>query len=544
MVRLSFDIIFVLPYVFSDHPSFPEGLLKRALESHGFSVGIIEQPFWQSKESFSRLARPNLFFAIISGPMDSMVLNYTSLRKRRREDLYQPDGRAFFEDYPPSIHYKIRPDRTLMVFSNRIRETYKDVPVVIGGLEASLRRFAHYDFQQDKLRRSILLDSRAQLLVYGPGEKQIVDIARNLKRKTCIEDLALPGTAKIVQRIDPDLPATLLPTFEAIQSDPGLLLQTQLLIDRAMHQNHCIVQPHADRYLISYPPASYTSSDLDDIYGLSYTRTHLNSRISSPALQMNRFSITTHRGCGGGCSFCSIRAHEGRRIISRHPDSIVQEISKLTKHPNWKGSISDLGGASVEMYAGECNQKECRRASCLHPDQCAQHSFAKAYSALLSRCRKIKGVKKIFVGSGTRYDVLLTAPDLLEQIMRHHAGRFLRVAPEHTENHILSLMRKPPFERFEAFVDLFNAINRKLKRKIELAAYLIIGHPGENRQDVTNMKNKLRALGVSILDAQVFTPSPGTLSTAMYVSGLSPTLKSLTIPKEIKELTRRKKIIQ
>jgi uncharacterized radical SAM protein YgiQ len=538
-----FDIIFVLPYPFSDHPSFPEGILRKALEIEGYRVGVIEAPFWQNKKSFAAPGKPRLFFAVISGPVDSVVLNYTSSRKRRREDLYQIGGKAYFDGYPPSIKYKIRPDRTTIVFTNRLKELFHDVPIVIGGLEATLRCFAHYDFQQDKIRRSILLDSKADLLVTGMGEKQLLKIARSLDSGSTSDTLVLPGTANVTKEFHEPSQFVELPSFEAVLEDRTKLLEAHLILERALLEGKGIAQKHGDRYVIQQPTESYDRSDLDTIYDEPYTRMHLGKKPYSPALRMNLFSVTSHRGCGGACSFCSIEVHQGKKVISRSLESIKKEIRSLTLHPEWKGYISDIGGATAEMYGNDCETDACLKPSCLYPESCRMFSPGKKYLDLLRECRKLPGVKKIFLGSGIRYDVLLNNPELLEEILLHHSGKFLRIAPEHTEDPVLDLMRKPPYKTVEFFVTLFNSINRKLKRKIELAPYLIVGHPGERRADVVEMKKKLKSLGMKSTDVQIFTPTPGTLSTAMYYAECDLSFKPIPAEKAITELTERKRLL-
>jgi uncharacterized radical SAM protein YgiQ len=535
-----FDVIFVLPYVFSDHPSFPEGILKRALELEGFSVGTIEKPFWQKAESITVLGRPRLFFGIIAGPVDSVVLNYTSSRKRRKEDLYQLAGDGFFPDCPPSIQYKIRPDRTAIVFANRIRQAFRDVPIVVGGIEPSLRLFGHYDFQQDGLRRSILLDTRADLAVTGMGEKQVVAIAWALNDGAVPQTLSLPGTAS-VRTTPPEGDGFVpLPSFESILSHRQGLIEAQTAMERAVMQRKGVFQQFGRRYVVAQRPETYEPSDLDRIYGQTYTRAHTIGSSLSPALQMNLFSITSHRGCCGGCAFCAIGMHEGKAVVSRSLDSIIGEVDRLTHHPRWKGVISDIGGASADMYGSRCEKEDCPRPSCLHPKACPGLYSVSPYLDLLRACRKRPGVRTVLVGSGVRYDILLNHPDALEEIMAHHCGRFLRIAPEHTSDHVLRVMRKPPFAVLEKFVALFRSINKGLRRKIELSPYLIVGHPGETEKDVTEMKEKLKALGLKSTDVQIFTPSPGTLSTAMYYAGADLCFSPIPVEKDVKALTARK----
>jgi uncharacterized radical SAM protein YgiQ len=538
-----YDIIFVLPYLFSDHPSFPEGILKRVLESHGFSVGVIETPSWQDPGSFTVLGPPRLFFAVIPGPVDSVVLNYTSTRKRRREDLYQENGNAFFAGCPPSIKHKIRPDRTVVVFANRIRQVYKNVPIVIGGVEAALRRFVHYDFQEDKIKRSILLDSRADILVTGMGEKQIVEIAEAARKGMVLKELDLSGTARVAKDAGGFGDYVYLPSMEEILKEKEKLVEMALKIESARIGGRGVIQPHEGRFVVEHPPAVYVPRDLDEIYGYPYKREHPGRKGLSPAMQMNLFSVTSHRGCGGGCSFCSISSHEGKRILSRSKTSILKEIESFNRHPGWKGVVSDIGGATAELYGSDCANFKCNRVSCFIKETCKTIGKTDKFLALLREARKVKGVRNIFLGSGMRYDLVLRNPELLEEILRFHSGKFLRVAPEHTESSVLELMRKPGIEVFEAFVELFNRINTKLKRKVELAPYLIVGHPGETMKDVFRMADRLKALKVKTTDVQIFTPTPGTLSTAMYYAGVSIDFKGLAVERNVRELQRRKEIL-
>ena len=539
MASAEYDVILVLPYPFADHPSFPEGILKRSLEAAGFRVGVIETPFWQERDPFQALGRPNLYFAVVSGPLDSVVLNYTSARRRRREDLYQADGRAFFPGRPADIKYKIRPDRTLTVFCNRLREAFPGVPLVVGGVEASLRCFAHYDFQQARVRRSLLLDSRADLLVHGPGEKQAVAIAEALRQGTPAAEIDIPGAARLWPALPADKAAVELPSCEEVEAEPARLLEAQRLIQAAGGQR-AVAQRHAGRWVVLNPAEDYSGGDLDRVYGLAYERRHPGRDSLSPALRMNLFSVTSHRGCAGGCSFCSITHCEGRRVVSRSSDSILAEIRALARHREWRGVVSDIGGPTAEMYGADCEVTACGRPSCLAPRSCPHFQPGAAYLDLLRRARSLPGVRKVLLGSGVRHDLLLAAPELLEELLREHAGGFLRVAPEHTEDEVLDLMGKPRFAVFAEFVGLFRRLSRGLRRPVELAPYLIVGHPGETAAMVPAMREKLRALGLRTCDAQIFTPAPGTLSTAMYHSGLSPAGRPLAVEKDVRALQRRK----
>lgn len=544
IIRMSpFDVIFVFPYPFSDHPSFPEGLLKRALETSGFSVGIIETPSWQKKEAFQALGRPRLFFAIIPGPVDSLVLNYTANRKRRKEDLYQMGGKAFFPGAPLSIAHKVRPDRTVIVFANRLREAFKGVPIVIGGIEASLRLFAHYDFLENRIRRSILLDSRASIAVAGMGEKQLVALARLSREGAPLEEAVLQGTARVCAHPPKDCETVILPSVEAVQQDPTCLLHAQLLIEKAALAGKRLAQEQGGRYIVAEPREVYVRSDLDSIYGLPYSRSHSGHKRLSPALQMNLFSIDTHRGCGGGCAFCAIGVHQGKGVISRSKGSILDEARRLTRHPRWRGFISDVGGPSAEMYGMDCVEGACVRASCLFPKVCSRLPPVRSFVELLREIRTLPGIEKVFVGSGIRYDLFLNHPDLLKEILTYHVGRFLRIAPEHTQGPVLALMRKPAFESLKTFVRLFHRINRGLKRPVELRPYLIVGHPGETPEDVREMAKRLKGLSLPATDVQIFTPTPGTLATAMYYAEMSPNGKSIPVEKRISVLVERKALL-
>jgi uncharacterized radical SAM protein YgiQ len=320
-------------------------------------------------------------------------------------------------------------------------------------------------------------------------------------------------------------------------------MEAQLLQEQAMLQGKGACQEQDGRWVIAGKAEDYSPTDLNRIYGQDYSRALASGRSPTPALQMNLFSVTSHRGCCGGCSFCSIVMHEGKQVVSRSGESILQEVEKMTRHPAWKGYIPDIGGASAEMYGTDCSEKGCEKPSCLQPRPCRHLSSVEPYLELLRACRNIQGVKKIFVGSGIRFDLFLQHPELLEEIMINHAGRFLRIAPEHTEDKVLGLMRKPSFSALEEFVLLFESINRGLRRKIQLAPYLMVGHPGETWEHVQAMSGKIRRLGLLTSDVQIFTPTPGTLSTAMFYSGVSPSFKPLGLERNIKALVSRKKLL-
>jgi uncharacterized radical SAM protein YgiQ len=371
----------------------------------------------------------------------------------------------------------------------------------------------------------------------------LVSIARAIDSGRPSDTLMLPGTASVTKKFPEQSSFVELPSFEAVLEDRKKLMEAHLILEGGLLEGKGAVQKHGDRYVVQYAAQDYSPSDLDHIYDQHYTRMHMGKKPYSRALRMNLFSITSHRGCGGACSFCSIEVHQGKKVVSRSIESITREIHGLTPHPEWKGYVSDIGGATAEMYGNDCETEACPKPSCLYPERCRMFSPGKRYLELLRECRKIPEVKKIFLGSGIRYDVLIDNPELLEEILVYHSGRFLRIAPEHTQDPVLNLMRKPPYKTLESFITLFNSINKRLKRKIELAPYLIVGHPGEKRADVVEMKKKLKSLRMKSTDVQIFTPTPGTLSTAMYYAECDLSFKSIPVEKAISELMERKRLL-
>ncbi|MBN1197565.1 MAG: radical SAM protein [Candidatus Aminicenantes bacterium] len=523
-MKSRFDIILVLPYPFSDHPSFPEGLLAGALRSNGFRVGILDAIRWQDPDEFTRLGRPELFFAIVPGPVDSVIMNYTPVLKRRREDLYQADGSAFFPDSQRAVASRVRPDRCVITLANQIRKAWKDVRVIAGGMETGQRIFAHYDFLQQRIRRSVILDARLDLAVTGMGEIQICAAARAAAGRNNLRETGIPGTAVVSSNRPDNENFEELPGLEEIENDPSLLLTAYKILNRADAVGKGVFQRQNERWIVRQPQAKYTPEDLDTAYSREYTRTHPNNHCMSPALKMNLFSITSHRGCVGRCAFCAVCHHQGDKVISRSPESICREVDQLSRHPRWRGVISDVGGATAEMYG---------------MDMPALDS-GPPYLQLLRRIRRHPQVRKVFVASGVRHDLMLKWPELLEEIMRHHSGRFLRVAPEHIDDDVLRCMGKPRFSLFRDFCSLFAEINRGLRRRVELAAYVIVGHPGEEEKHIKDMASLLRNLGVSRVDAQIFTPAPGLLSTAMYMAGMDAGGRNIPVCRDTRELEKRK----
>ncbi|MBI5001523.1 MAG: YgiQ family radical SAM protein [Euryarchaeota archaeon] len=489
-----FDIILVSAEFWDDHPLSPVGMIARVLDAKGFSVGIIEKPV--EDEDFTRVGAPRLFFGVTSGSIDSMLNNYTPLKRPRSQDAHA--------DWNPM------PDRALIVYCNALRRLFKGCKIVIGGIEASLRRFAHYDYWDNAVRRSVLFDTRADILVYGNGEKQVIEIAeraRGGKSLDCIQ-----GTCVISD----ELPAGFesLPPFEAVKKDKARFCEMQL----AFSNSKDIAQESNGRYLLQHAYPEYTTADLDWLYSLPFSRRlHPESQLG-----MAQFSVVTHRGCIGECSFCSLALHQGSRIISRSEDGIIHEIERLTKHPQFKGYIDDLGGPSANMYGMDCGER------CANPClECGK--LDRSHSrliALMRRARTVKGVKKVFVRSGVRYDLALESKDYIEELSRFHISGCLKVAPEHFSAKVLGLMNKDG-RRFGEFVQVFGKLNEGMGQS--LRHYLMLGHPGEDEGTLSALLRKAERIG-NIEQFQLFTPTPMTLSTCMYWTGVDPrTMRKVNI---------------
>lgn len=518
------DVVIVTGDAYVDHPSFGAAVIGRTLEAEGFRVGIIAQPDWKSPDDIMRLGRPRLFFGVTSGNIDSMLHHYTANKKIRHDDPYSPGGR-----------HGLRPNRSLIVYSNLIRQAFKDVPIVLGGVEASLRRLAHYDYWDDAVRRSVLFDAKADLLVYGMGESAVSRIAQILNSEGRIQKTELqsvPGTAAIVRTAE--LPKTLtpeyaeLPSFEEVSSSREAFNKAFIIASNEAnpHSGKKLLQKHGDRYLLVNPPAKPLSTEeLDAVYALPYRRrAHPAYQESVPALETVKWSITSHRGCYGGCSFCALYFHQGPIIQSRSPDSIINEINLLTKDTKFKGVISDIGGPTANMYGTGCKingrAKSCRRPSCLAPQMCenlkpGQHASVKLWHEAL----KVPGVNNIFVASGVRYDLALHDHKYLKELIQKHTGGHLKVAPEHCSSNVLKQMNKPGIGAFIEFLNIFRHLSKKEQY---LVPYLISSHPGCTLGDMLELNNFLKKYRLRVEQVQDFIPLPMTASAAMYHTGRNP----------------------
>lgn len=585
----SCDIIIVTGDAYVDHPSFGMAVIGRVLEAQGFRVGIIAQPDWQSAEPFKALGQPNLFFGVAAGNMDSMINRYTADRRLRHDDAYSPDN----------VGGK-RPDRAVIVYSQRCREAYKDTPIVLGSIEASLRRIAHYDYWSDKVRRSVLLDARADILLYGNAERAIVDVAHRLSRGDNIADIQdlrgtafirkvvpngwteidsshvdLPGkvdpitspyvdtsatvacssaqedapTAEAVQTVrildprvarkagaDSDTTVIRLPDYETVKRDPVSYAHAARVLHLETNPGNAraLVQRHGDQQVwLNPPPIPLTTEELDWVFELPYQRrphpSYGNARI--PAYEMIRFSVNIMRGCFGGCSFCSITEHEGRIIQSRSEESIVKEVEKIRdKTPAFTGVISDLGGPTANMWRLNCKSKEieenCRRLSCVYPGICKNLDTDQSpLIGLYRRVRELDGVKKVLIASGLRYDLAVETPAYVKELVTHHVGGYLKIAPEHSENSPLSKMMKPGMGSYDRFKAMFDKFSKQAGKEQYLIPYFIAAHPGTRDEDMMNLALWLKRNGFRADQVQAFYPSPMANATAMYYSGKNPLRK-------------------
>jgi len=526
------DIILVSADAYVDHPSFAAAILGRVLIDAGFTVAILNQPDWRdhSGKPFTEFGRPNLYFAVVPGNVDSMINAYTPALKKRHDDVYSPGGKL------------TRPERTTIVYTNILHRLYPDVPILIGGVEASLRRFAHYDYWTDSIRQGLLADTPATLLIYGMGEKPLIEAANRIREKKSLRNISgTCHTVSVAEYKRENLQGTILPAFPNVKDKTTFAAFWKTFSE----SSGTLIQPHPKTIIVQNPPADpLTTEELDRIYELPYTRKqHPALHEPVPALAPVQFSITTHRGCFGACSFCSIAYHQGRRITSRSEASIIREAERMVKMPEFKGTISDVGGPSANMYGCFCknqNTKDpCKNKSCIGCP--SMHSGIKQQLHLLKALRSIPGVKHVFIGSGIRYDLIPDTPEgdtYLRTISAHHISGHLKVAPEHTVSRVTEMMNKPDITVFERFRKRFEALQSAPdvptaapKKRQYLLPYLMSSHPGCRIEDMVTLALYLREHTMYTEQVQDFTPSPMTLSTAMYYTGIDPrTGKKVYVP--------------
>jgi len=576
----SCDIILVTGDAYVDHPSFGMALIGRLLESQGFRVGIISQPDWHNKEAFMALGKPNLFFGITAGNMDSMVNRYTSDRKIRSNDAYTADGSG-----------GKRPDRSVIVYAQRAKEAFKGVPVIVGGIEASLRRIAHFDYWSEKVRRSVLPDSKADMLIYGNAERAIVELAHRLSQGEAVAEIrdirgtgfmtqAIPSDFTVINSTDVDQPGRVEEHIDPYQSEPdcnkGLQSDSQNVVkfekrrskldrnktvirlptydqvvedkityahtSRVFHLEtnpgnaRALVQQHGKRFVwLNPPPEPLSSEEFDKLFELPYTRKPhpVYGKAKMPAYEMIRFSVNIMRGCFGGCTFCSITEHEGRIIQSRSEDSVIREIEAIRDDvPGFTGNISDLGGPTANMYHLSCKSKKiessCRRLSCVYPGICENlNTNHNPLISLYRRARSLKGIKRIFIASGLRYDLAVESPEYVKELVTHHVGGYLKIAPEHTEQGPLSKMMKPGIGTYDRFKEMFEKYSKLAGKEQYLIPYFISAHPGTTDEDMLNLALWLKKNNFRPDQVQAFLPTPLAIASAMYHTGKNP-LKKIT----------------
>ena len=531
------DVVFVTGDAYVDHPSFAMAILHRVLERAGFRVAMLSQPDWKTCEPWRQFGRPRLFFAVSAGNMDSMINHYTANKKVRNDDAYSPGGRI-----------GLRPDRATLVYCQRAREAFPGVPVIAGGVEASLRRLAHYDYWSDTVKRSILLDAKADLLVYGMGEQNIVEIARRMAAGKTVKELRdLRGIAYAMGAKESDElkaqgslslgfdSAELIPSFEQVRDDKLAFAEATRIIHHNTNPFNAaaLVQFHDRQAVVQTPPAlPLSQGEIDAVYDLPYTRRpHPSYAEPVPAHEMIKDSVTIMRGCFGGCTFCSITAHQGRIIQSRSKESVVREVQKLAADPEFKGVISDVGGATANMYQMRCTRPEvearCRRLSCVHPSICkllgTDHG---PVVELLKNVREQDGIRKVFVSSGIRMDLAQLSPEYVTELATHHTGGRLKVAPEHTSPKVLGLMKKPPIDNFGVFADQYRAASAEAgKPRQQIVPYFIASHPGCDLAEMIDLALYLKRNGYRPDQVQDFIPAPFDIATCMYYTGIDPFTK-------------------
>ena len=544
-----YDFLVVTGDAYVDHPSFGTTVIARVLEAEGYRVAVLAQPDWHDAEAFRAMGRPKYGVMIGSGNLDSMVARYTAAKKPRSEDFYSPGKKA-----------GLRPDHAVVVYANRAREAFPGLPVVIGGLEASLRRFAHYDYWDDKVRRSALFDAGADILIYGMGEYATREVAKRLKAKTPVSEITdVRGTAVAVS--DPSVcayPHAELPSFEEVRDNRRLYAEAT----RVEYEEHdpvrgkALIQKHDKRYLMVNPPAMpLTAAELDFVAELPYTKEYhpmYEPMGGVPALEEVRFSVTHNRGCFGGCSFCALAFHQGRMVTSRSHESVIREVTALTKLPDFKGYINDVGGPSANFRHTSCEKQKkygmCPDKRCLAPTPCpnldADHSD---YLKLLRKLRAIPGIKKVFVRSGIRYDYMLEDKnsEFFSELVKYHISGQLKVAPEHCIDSVLDYMGKPHIDVYEKFMERYKKLNDRYSKEQYVVPYLMSSHPGSTLQDAVALAEYLNKMGRQPEQVQDFYPTPGTISTCMYYTEIDPmTMKSVYVAKSFHDKAMQRALLQ
>ncbi len=541
------DFVYVCGDAYVDHPGFGHAIISRVLVANGYTVGIIPQPKWDNAEDFKKLGKPRLAFLVSSGNIDSMVNHYTVNKKPRRDDLYSPGGCG-----------GMRPDRAVIVYCNRIREAYPKIPIIIGGIEASLRRFAHYDYWDNKVRRSILFDSRADVLIYGMGEKAIVMLADALNSGKTLDQTNIDGCCYIRKNIDGIKNAELIPSFEDVKSDKMLYAKaTKIQYDNQDYiRGKTIVQAHGDRYLVQNKPLKpLETQELDWVYSLPYMRTYHPMYEDSggvPAIEEVKFSVTNSRGCYGSCNFCALTFHQGRVVTSRSEKSVIDEVTKMTHSEDFKGYVHDVGGPTANFVEPACEKQlkcgTCKNRQCLFPTPCKNLKVShKKYIDLLGKIRSIPKVKKVFIRSGIRYDYAIydKGAEFIKEICKHHVSGQLKVAPEHISDNVLKNMGKPSFKVYKRFYDTYYEINKKLNKKQYLVPYLMSSHPGSTLNDAIELALYIKKNKLNPQQVQDFYPTPFTISTCMFYTGINPlTMEEVYVPKDMEEKQMQRALLQ
>ncbi len=541
------DFLYIVGEAYVDHPSFGHAIISRVLEKNGYRVGIVPLPDWRSTADFKKLGRPRLGVLVSSGNIDSMVNHYTASKKRRSDDAYAPGNKS-----------GQRPDRAVIVYCNRVREAFGDIPLLIGGVEASLRRFAHYDYWDDKIRRSIMLDSRADILMYGMGEKQVVEIANALNAGIPVHEITqIPGTCYLANEPIYNN-AVEIPSFEECRDFKEKYAESCRIqyYEQNPYIGKTVVQKHGDKYLIQNPPMPpLETKELDAVYSLPYQKNYhpcYEKYGGIEAIKEVKFSLTGSRGCFGGCNFCALAFHQGRIVTARSRQSLVNEAKQMVREPDFKGYIHDVGGPTANFRKPACKKQlklgACKNRQCLFPSPCKNMDIDHSeYLELLRELRAIDGVKKVFIRSGIRFDYLINDKndEFFYELCKHHVSGQLKVAPEHISDNVLKYMGKPSNDVFNRFSDKFYKINEQIGKKQYLVPYLMSSHPGSTLHDAIRLALYLKEHGINPQQVQDFYPTPGTISTCMFHTGLDPfTMKPVYVPKTYKEKAMQRALLQ